>query len=78
MTPEAQVAISDAIKGSTGASNLVIQTPVSAAVASSRMTTEDMYTEGPWLALIVLAGIIIFFCIIGMIVICFTWARYDL
>lgn len=49
-----------------------------ASVSASRLTTEDLFQDGPWLALIALAGIIILFCIIGIIVICFTWARYEL
>ena len=37
---------------------------------------KTLLSEGPWIALIVLAAIIILFCIVGMVVICFTWGRY--
>lgn len=40
-----------------------------------RLVTDGIDIDGPWLALVALAGIIILFCIIGMIVICFTWGR---
>ena len=73
MAPEAQTTIKATFQDAGVANIQDIRT-----VGESRLTTGDLYVEGPWLALIALAGIIVLFCIIGIIVICFTWARYKL
>ncbi|CAH1795188.1 unnamed protein product [Owenia fusiformis] len=41
------------------------------------MKTYENYSWGPWAALIALACLIILFCIIGIIVLCISWARYQ-
>ena len=78
MTPEAQTAIKATFQDAGVANIQNIRPPLSVTAGESRLSTGDLYAEGPWLALIALAGIIVLFCIIGIIVICFTWARYKL
>ena len=78
MAPEAQTAIKATFQDAGVANIQDIRQPLSVTAGESRLTTGALYAEGPWLALIALAGIIVLFCIIGIIVICFTWARYKL
>ncbi len=75
LAPEAQQAIQATFEDA-GVSTLVeLRPPVDTAGRDNRLTTEDVFEDGPWFALIALAGIILLFCIVGIIVICFTWAR---
>ncbi len=46
--------------------------PASAAYASLGQTTNVA-----WIALVCIAGLIIFCCLIGMIVICYSYSRYG-
>ena len=78
MAPEAQTAIKATFQDAGVANIRDIRPPLSVTAGESRLTTGALYAEGPWLALIALADIIVLFCIIGIIVICFTWARYKL
>jgi protocadherin Fat 4 len=68
--------IRDAFEKSGVAKVAEIRAPL-AQTGQVRMDTRGIYVDGPWLALIAMAGIIILFCIVGMIVICFTWGRYK-
>ena len=76
MTEDAQIAIQATFRDAGIANVANIRPPLAVSASASRLTTQDLFAEGPWLALIALAGIVILFCIIGVIVICFTWARY--
>ena len=78
LTDDAQTAIQATFQDAGVANIQAIRPPLSVTAGQSRLETGDLYAEGPWLALIALAGIIILFCIIGIIVICFTWARYNI
>lgn len=54
-----------------------IRPPLTVIAGASRSASYVALHPGLWLALVALAGIIILACIIGIIVICFTWARYS-
>ena len=52
-----------------------IQEPIAVKLAATRMRTNADSNDGVWLAMIALAGVIILFCIVGIIIILFTWSR---
>ncbi|KAK2187301.1 hypothetical protein NP493_170g02018 [Ridgeia piscesae] len=59
-----------------------VQGGTDALTGDGRTAAIRTYSDGynrvePWHALLVVAALLIFFCIIGMIVICFTWSSMD-
>lgn len=53
-----------------------VEEPYQIRLAAQKQKKESTdSSDDYWWALMVLAGLIILFCIVGMIVICYTWAR---
>ena len=77
MGAAAQVRIKRVLLNDSGVSVEVIRSPVGPVIGFVRSTSKTYISilESPWAALLALAGLVIFICLIGVIIICFTWAR---
>ena len=76
LSDSAQVAIGDVLRRNQVIEVIGVQTSmVSPELNIIRDQVYQTKIDGPWIALIVIAGMIILFCFVGLIVICYTWSR---